>query len=177
MKSVKANSKQLSTKSKATTTPMSLRSSQLSIQNVPKTPNETNDNEELANIIRKVAKEELEDHQKKLIEILKSHLETANQRLNKILDEVFELTKSLEFTQAEVKEEIINIQDNLNQVKTEIQELGEDVLDPDYLTDKLIELEDCSQRNNILIDGIEEKQYETWDRCEEKKHRRLPKTS
>ena len=62
---------------------MSLRSSQLSIQNVPKTPNETNDNEELANI-RKVTKEELEDHQKKLIEILKSHLETANQRLNKV---------------------------------------------------------------------------------------------
>ena len=80
---MKANSKQLSTKSKATTTPMSLRSSQLSIQNVPKTPNETNDNEELANI-RKVTKEELEDHQKKLIEILKSHLETANQRLNKV---------------------------------------------------------------------------------------------
>ena len=80
---MKPNSKQLSTKSKATTTPMSLRSSQLSIQNVPKTPNETNDNEELANI-RKVTKEELEDHQKKLIEILKSHLETANQRLNKV---------------------------------------------------------------------------------------------
>ena len=41
---MKANSKQLSTKSKATTTTTSLRSSQLSIQNVPKTPNETNDN-------------------------------------------------------------------------------------------------------------------------------------
>ena len=39
---MKANSKQSSIKSKATTTPMSLRSSQLSIQNTPKTPNETN---------------------------------------------------------------------------------------------------------------------------------------
>ena len=83
---MKANSKQLSTKSKATTIPMSLRSSQLSIQNAPNTPNETNDNEELVNIIRKVVKEELEDHKKKLCEILKSHLETANQRLNKISD-------------------------------------------------------------------------------------------
>ena len=100
---MKANSKQLSTKSKATTTPMSLRSSQLSIQNAPKTLNETNDNEELVNIIRKVVKEELEKHEKKLCEILKSHLETANQRLNKILEEVFEVTKSLEFIQAEVK--------------------------------------------------------------------------
>ena len=106
---MKGNSKQLSTKSKATTTPMSLRSSQLSIQNAPKTPNETNDNEELVNIIRKVVKEELEDHEKKFCEILKSHLETANQRLNKISDEVVELTKSLEFTQAEVKVEITNI--------------------------------------------------------------------
>ena len=65
MKSMKANSKQLSTKSKATTTPMSLWSSQLSIQNTPKAPNETNNNEELVNIIRKVVKEELEDHEKK----------------------------------------------------------------------------------------------------------------
>ena len=88
--------------------------------------------------------------------------------MNKISDEVVELAKSLEFTQAEVKEEITNIKDNLNQVKTEIQELGEDVLDPDYVTNKLIELEDRSRPNNIRIDGIEEKQYEAWDRCEEK---------
>ena len=164
---MKANSKQLSTKSKATTTPMSLRSSQLSIQNAPKTLNETNDNEELVNIIRKVVKEELQDHEKKFCEILKSHLETANQRLNKILDEVVELTKSLEFTQAEVKEEITIIKGNLNQVKIDIQELG-DVLHLDSVTYKLIEQEDCSRRYNIRVDGITEKHYETWDRCEEK---------
>ena len=64
MKSMNVNSKQLSTKSKATTTPMSLPSSQLSIQNTPKTPSETNNNEELVNIIRKVVKEEHEDPEK-----------------------------------------------------------------------------------------------------------------
>ena len=53
---MKANSKRLSTKSKASTTPMYSRSSQLSIQNTPKTPNETNNNEELVNIIRKILK-------------------------------------------------------------------------------------------------------------------------
>ena len=55
-------------------------------------------NEVLVNIIRKAVKEELKDHEKKFCEILKSHLETANQILNKILDEVVELTKSLKFT-------------------------------------------------------------------------------
>ena len=172
---MKANSKQLSTKSKATTTPMSLRSSQLSIQNAPKTPNETNDNEELVNIIRKVVKEELEDHEKKFCEILKSHLETANQRLNKISDEVVELTKSLEFTQAEVKEEITNIKDNLNQVKTELQELG-DVLGSDYVTNKMIELEDRSRLNNIRIYGIEKSSMKHGTDVK-KKYRTLSKTS
>ena len=63
MKSMEANSKQSSTKSKTTTTPMSLPPSQLSIQNTPKTLNKTNNNEELVNIIRKVVKEELEEHE------------------------------------------------------------------------------------------------------------------
>ena len=31
-----------------------------------------------------------------------------------------------------------------------------------------MELEDRSRRNSIRIDGIEEEQYETWNRCEEK---------
>ena len=56
---------------------MSLRSSQLSIQNTPKTPNETTYNEELVNTIRKVVKVELVDHEKKFCEILKLHLETV----------------------------------------------------------------------------------------------------
>ena len=113
MKLMKANSKQLSIKSKATTK----QSSQLSVQNTPKTLNETNNKEELVNIIRKVVKEELEDHEKKFCEILKSHLERANQRLNKISDEVVEFTKSFEFTQAERKEEIANIKDDLKSSK------------------------------------------------------------
>ena len=139
-------------------------------QNTPTTPsaNETLNNEELVNIIREVVKEEFADHEKKFSEILKSHLETTNQRLNEISGEVLELTKSLEFTQGEVKEEITCIKDDLNQVKTDLQELGEDVLDPDYVINKLIELEDRSRRNNIRIDGIEDDQNETWDSCEEK---------
>ena len=152
---------------------MSLRSKKLlnqKCQNTPTTPsaNETLNNEELINIIRKVVKEEFADHEKKFSEILKSHLETTNQRLNEISGEVLELTKSLEFTQGEVKEEITCIKDDLNQVKMDLQELGEDVLDPDYVTNKLIELEDRSRRNNIRIDGIEDDQNETWDSCEEK---------
>ena len=74
-----------------------------------------------------------------------------------------------------MKEEITCIKDDLNQVKTDLQELGEDVLDPDYVTNKLIELEDRSRRNNIRIDGIEDDQNETWDSCEEKVQKLIKK--
>ena len=70
-----------------------------------------------------------------------------------------------------MKEEITCIKNDLNQVKTDLQELGEDVLDPDYVTNKLIELEDRSRRNNIRIDGIEDDQNETWDSFVKKKYR------
>lgn len=78
----------------------------------------------------------------------------TNQRLNEILWEVLELTTSLDFTQEEVKEEITNTNSNLNTVKTEVQELRKDVLDPDYVTNNLIDLKDRSRRNNIRINGL-----------------------
>ena len=78
-------------------------------------------------------------------------MEKANQRLNQISDEVVELTKSLAFTQAGVKEEITKIKDNLNKIKTQIQEFGEDVLHPDYVANKLIELEDPSRCTTSVL--------------------------
>ena len=50
---------------------------------------------------------------------------------------------SLEFIQEEVKEKITNMKSDSNQIKSEIEELREDVSDTDYVTNKLIELEDC----------------------------------
>ena len=46
--------------------------------------------------------------------------------------------------------------------------MDEDLLDPDFVTEKLIEFEDRSQRNNLRIDGVEETPNEIWDVCEEK---------
>ena len=40
-------------------------------------------------------------------------------------------------------------------------------MDPEEVSSKLIKLEDRSHRNNLRIDGIEEKPNETWEECEE----------
>ena len=46
--------------------------------------------------------------------------------------------------------------------------MDEDLLDLDFVTEKLIELEDWSRRNSLRINGVEETPNETWDVCEEK---------
>ena len=39
-------------------------------------------------------------------------------------------------------------------------------LDPAFIEDKLIDLEDRSRRNNIEIDDIKERPNGTWEDCE-----------
>ena len=65
-----------------------------------------------------------------------------------------------------MKEEINKIKKNLKDIDKNINEVHEDLLDPKYVSSKLIELEDRSRRNNLRIDGINEKPNETWDECE-----------
>ena len=49
-----------------------------------------------------------------------------------------------------------------------MQVLEDDLLDPNEVSKKLIELEDRSRRNNLRFDGLTEDPNETWDDCERK---------
>ena len=46
--------------------------------------------------------------------------------------------------------------------------IEKDLLNPDDVSAKLVELEDRSRRNNLRIDGLGETPNETWKTCEEK---------
>ena len=138
---------------------MSLRNRQVLIQEDNTTPrsSSTNDkDEEFLETIRKIVKEEIKNHKKKVGEIIKTHLENTNNQLDRISQEVFEITKSLEFTQCQLDEELTKIKNDIGKLQAGIKELDEDLLDPDFVTEKLIEFEDRSQRNNLRIDGVEE---------------------
>ena len=49
-----------------------------------------------------------------------------------------------------------------------MKELTEDLLNPNLVSDKLIELENRSQRNNLRIDGITEQSNKTWEEGKQK---------
>ena len=125
-------------------------------------------NDQLVNTIRDIIKEELGEHEKKLNEILKSQLQNFNERLDKISNEVLEMTKSLEFTQGKLDEEIAAVKNDISKIKSDMQVLEDDLVDPNEVSKKLIELEDRSGRNNLRFDGLTEDPNETCDDCERK---------
>ena len=63
------------------------------MQNSPTSVESDDNNDELANTTRCIIKEELEEHQKNLNEILKSQLQNTTERLDNISNEVLEITK------------------------------------------------------------------------------------
>ena len=44
------------------------------------------------------------------------------------------------------------------------------IKDAENIHNKLVELEHCSRRNNIRIDGIKEHNKESWEECERRVH-------
>ena len=68
----------------------------------------------------------------------------------------------------QLNEELVKLKNDVGKVQTNIKHIEYDLLDSDYDTGKLIELQDRSRRNNLLIPGVEETPNETWDICEKK---------
>ena len=112
-------SKQLNNKLK-TTPKISLRTRQAAAA-TPTTPATQENNEYLLETIRKIVREELEDHQEKVSEIIKSQLTNTNERLDKISQEVVEITKSLEFTQEELYDGLANVKNDIEKVQTDLR--------------------------------------------------------
>ena len=103
----------------------------------------TNDkDEEFLEAIRKIVKEEIENQGKNVCKIIKTHLENMNNQLDRISQEVFEIAKSLEFTQGQLDKELTKIKNDIGKLQADIKELDEDLLDLDFVTKKLLELKD-----------------------------------
>ena len=124
--------------------------------------------ESFIDIIRKVVKEELLHHEKNIKELIDTNVKRTNERLDQLSSDINDLKESLEFTESEINDNIIKVETELKEVKSNMRAIENDLLNPDEVSDKLIELEDRSRRNNLRVDGIEESPDETWETCENK---------
>ena len=74
-----------------------------------------------------------------------------------------EVIKKLQEQIKEVKKEVTDLKSSvehtdayLNEVSDPVDEFYDYQVDPEYVTNKLIDLEDRCRRNNLRIDGISE---------------------
>ena len=103
--------------------------------------------------------EEQQAHEAALQKTVSSNLKVANERLEKLSGEVSNITKSLEFTQKQLENETKVIKKDIKTLQKHLNEVKKDLLDPENITNKLIELEYSSRRNNLRIDGRNKQRF------------------
>ena len=75
-------------------------------------------------MIRKIVKEEIEKHEEKIGDIINTQLENRTDRLERISQEVVSITKSLEFTQEQLDEELAKLKKDVGKNQTDINDIG-----------------------------------------------------
>ena len=130
-------------------------------------------NEENMKVIRNIFKEEFEK-QKNTGNLISANFKITMEEIKKSQDEIKNLGKeicdlrnSLEFTENVLEEKVKKLEERCKNMETELQEFYNNQIDPDYIYNKLVDLEDRSRRCNLRIDGVTEKKGETWEHCEE----------
>ena len=75
---------------------------------------------------------------------------------------------SLDFTEDVLQKKVEKLEANMKDADVRVRDIYEYQVDPNYVIDKLAELEDRSRKNNLRIDGINKEKGETWEICETK---------
>ena len=94
--------------------------------------------------------------------------EITMKEIKDLKTEVSDLKHSLEFTENVIEKKVEKLKTELDSFEDKVQDIWDNQINSDYIQHKLIELEVRSRRNNIRIDGIEEKEREAWEIYEAK---------
>ena len=113
--------------------------------------NKINDEKRLIELIRKVFKEEFDQQEKNKSNLISENFSVTKQQIEEVKKEVLDLRKSIEFTENQLKEKVNNAENKLADIEHRIEEIYDYQIDPDYIEQKPIDLEDRSRRNNLRV--------------------------
>ena len=74
-------------------------------------------------MIKKIFNEKIENHGEKVGKIIKAQLENMNNRLDRKSQEVVGITKSLEFTQEKLDEELSRLKNDVGKIQADIKNI------------------------------------------------------
>ena len=124
----------------------------------------------LKTLMKEIFKEEFEKQQKNLLNLISGNFDIIITEIKKVQSDINELKASLEYTDTVLEEKVAKVEKKIEKLQEQINELWNYQVDPERLElteRKIVDLEDQSRRNNLRIDGISEKENETWDECEQ----------
>ena len=116
--------------------------------------------ERLALLMKEIFLEEFKKQERNIRNIISGNTEFSMNKIKNLKQEISELKSNLDS-----KEDILE-KKVLNWKKTWKTLTGGYQVDPNYVLDKVAELEDRSRRNNLRIDEINKEKGETWEMCE-----------
>ena len=115
--------------------------------------------EYLTTLIEKVITRALDEQQKNLFNIISGNFEILKQQIAELKKEINELRQSIEHTENVLEDKVARVEKNLGHIENRVQEIYDYQLDPSFIEDKLIDLEDRPRRNNLRVDGIKETKW------------------
>ena len=101
----------------------------------------------LKTLMKQIFKEKFEKQQKNLLNLISGNFDITMTEIRKVQSDINELKASLEHTETVLEEKVAKAEKKVEKLQEQINELW------DYQTDP--------------IDGINEKENETWDECEQ----------
>ena len=120
--------------------------------------------------MKEIFKEEFEKQQKNLLNLISENLDTTMIEIKNAQSDINELKASLEHEETVLEEKVAKAGKKVEKLQEQINKLWDYQVHPERLEfaeRKIVELEDRSKRNNLLINGITEEENETWDECEQ----------
>ena len=119
--------------------------------------------------LKEIFKENFEKQQKNL-NLISGNFDITMTEIKKVQSNINELKAGLEHTETVLEEKVAKAEKKVEKLQEQINELWDYQVDPERLElteRKIVVLEDRSRGNNLRIDGISEKENETWDECEQ----------
>ena len=114
--------------------------------------------------ITKKQEEMFRSHENSIMQLISGNTTLTNQRLDNLSKEIADLKESLEFTQEETEGKFNKLNEKITTMERNLFSLKKDfevnqTTKPSCaveIENKLVDLEDCSRRNNLRINGIKE---------------------
>ena len=91
--------------------------------------------ESIIDIIRKVVKEELLNHEIKIKELIDTNVKHTNEGLDQLSSDINDLKESLEFTEQDIDKKLVKVANELKDLKTDIKAIENNLLNADEVSD------------------------------------------